>query len=93
LRTVEIIIQGRVQKVGMRNFIRRLATRHEITGYVENLDDGSVRVVAQGSKAQLNAFLTKIEKGSISIKLSGGNIKRVTERPSMEHGFMDFEKR
>jgi acylphosphatase len=52
-----------------------------------------VRVVAQGSKAQLNAFLAKIEKGSISIKLSGGNIKRVTERPSMEHGFMDFEKR
>ena len=93
MRTVEIIIQGRVQKVGMRNFIRRLATRHEITGYVENLDDGSVRVVAQGSKAQLNAFLTKIEKGSISIKLSGGNIERVTERPSMEHGFMDFEKR
>jgi acylphosphatase len=93
LRTVEIIIQGRVQKVGMRNFIRRLATRHGITGYVENLDDGSVRVVAQGSKAQLNAFLAKIEKGSISIKLSGGNIKRVTERPSMEHGFMDFEKR
>jgi len=93
LRTVEIIIQGRVQKVGMRNFIRRLATRHEITGYVENLDDGSVRVVAQGSKAQLNAFLAKIEKGSISIKLSGGNIERVTERPSMEHGFMGFEKR
>jgi len=93
LRTVEIIIQGRVQKVGMRNFIRRLATRHEITGYVENLDDGSVRVVAQGSKAQLNVFLAKIEKGSISIKLSGGNIERVTERPSMEHGFMGFEKR
>ncbi|HQC14031.1 acylphosphatase [Mesotoga prima] len=93
MRTVEIIIQGRVQKVGMRNFIRRLATRHEITGYVENLDDGSVRVVAQGSKAQLNAFLAKIEKGSISIKLSGGNIERVTERPSMEHGFMGFEKR
>ena len=93
MRTVEIIIQGRVQKVGMRNFIRRLATRHEITGYVENLDDGSVRVVAQGSKAQLNVFLAKIEKGSISIKLSGGNIERVTKRPSMEHGFMDFEKR
>jgi len=52
-----------------------------------------VRVVAQGSKAQLNAFLAKIEKGSISIKLSGGNIERVTERPSMEHGFMGFEKR
>lgn len=93
MRTVEVILQGRVQKVGMRNFIKRLAMRHEITGYVENLDDGSVRIVAQGSEARLNTFLAKIEKGSISIRLSGGNIERVSERPSIEHGFVNFEKR
>jgi acylphosphatase len=93
LITVEVILEGKVQKVGMRNFIRRLATKYKITGYVENVDNGSVRVVAQGSEEKLSVFLKNIGKPSLAVRLSGGKIVKMVERPSCEQGFGSFEKR
>ncbi|MDD2334631.1 MAG: acylphosphatase [Mesotoga sp.] len=91
--TVEVILEGKVQKVGMRNYIRRLAIKHKIKGYVENVDNGSVRVVAQGSEEKLSVFLKNIEKVSLAVRLSGGKILKMVERPSCERGFGSFEKR
>lgn len=91
--TVEVILEGKVQKVGMRNYIRRLAIKHKIKGYVENVDNGSVRVVAQGSEEKLSVFLKNIEKVSLAVRLSGGKILKMVERPSCERGFGLFEKR
>ncbi len=93
MRTVEVTLEGRVQRVGMRNFVRRLAEKHRITGYVENLDDGSVRIVARGDETELALFLNKVKKGSLAVKLSGGKITRIIEQSSQELEFGGFEKR
>jgi acylphosphatase len=93
VRTVEVTLEGRVQRVGMRNFVRRLAEKHRITGYVENLDDGSVRIVARGDETELALFLRKVKKGSLAVKLSGGKITRIIEQSSQELEFRGFEKR
>ena len=45
-----ILISGRVQGVGYRYFARLRAEIHRITGNVRNLPDGSVEVVAEGSR-------------------------------------------
>jgi acylphosphatase len=42
------IISGDVQGVGYRFFAQRAAARHQVTGYVKNLDDGRVEVLAEG---------------------------------------------
>ena len=43
-----IIFSGRVQGVGFRFTAHRIGLRYELTGYVRNLPDGSVEMLAQG---------------------------------------------
>ncbi len=57
------IISGRVQKVGFRYFAMRNARRHLITGAARNLSDGSVEIIAIGSRNNLEFFLEEIQKG------------------------------
>jgi acylphosphatase len=46
-------IQGRVQGVGFRYFVERVAGELGVNGYTRNLDDGRVEVYATGTEAQL----------------------------------------
>ncbi|HQC13210.1 MAG TPA: acylphosphatase, partial [Methanoregulaceae archaeon] len=50
MKTIEIRISGRVQKVGFRNCIRRIAVKLSVRGEVMNLPDGTVRVYASGDR-------------------------------------------
>ena len=43
------LVSGEVQGVGFRFFAQRVAARHQVTGYVRNLDDGRVEVHAEGT--------------------------------------------
>lgn len=59
----EIIIEGRVQGVGYRDFVRRRAIGLGLTGYVMNLRDGRVRVHAEGARDVIEDLTRQIEKG------------------------------
>lgn len=60
-QTTELMrYRGRVQGVGFRYTVRRIATNHPITGYVKNLPDGSVELVVQGSPQAINALLADV---------------------------------
>ena len=50
-----ISISGRVQGVGFRPFVYRLAQQHQIRGWVRNVD-GAVEIHAEGTPAQLEIF-------------------------------------
>ena len=50
-----ISISGRVQGVGFRPFVYRLAHQHQITGWVRNVD-GAVEIHAEGELTQLQRF-------------------------------------
>ena len=52
---------GRVQGVGFRDTAQRLAGRFAVSGFVRNLDDGRVELVAEGEPVEVNAFLDAIE--------------------------------
>jgi len=51
-----ILYSGRVQGVGFRYSARAVALGFEVTGTVRNLPDGRVELVAEGDKAELEAF-------------------------------------
>ena len=53
---VHIFYSGRVQGVGFRYTIKTVAAGFEATGTVRNLPDGRVELVAEGPKAELEAF-------------------------------------
>lgn len=53
--------QGRVHGVGFRFTTERLAHLHKITGFVRNVPDGTVEVVAEGEETELKYFLNSVE--------------------------------
>ncbi len=53
---------GRVQGVGFRYTAQRLASSFPITGYVRNMSNGSVELVAQGEADQVQAFLDAVTR-------------------------------
>ena len=56
-------ISGEVQGVGYRFFAQRAAARHQVTGYVKNLDDGRVEVLAEGPAQFVEAFKHELATG------------------------------
>ena len=58
-----VLISGKVQGVGFRNFTQMNAKQLGINGYAKNLPNGKVEVVAEGDKAQLDALVAFLKKG------------------------------
>lgn len=65
IREIECRITGRVQMVLFRDFTQRRARSFGLSGTVENLPDGSVKVVAQGSEHELKKFIAELRKGPL----------------------------
>jgi acylphosphatase len=65
MKEIQCKITGRVQMVMFRDFVCRKARGLDLVGRVQNLDDGSVRVVAQGNEETLKEFINKIHKGPV----------------------------
>ena len=60
-----IIFSGSVQGVGFRFTAHRMAGRHQLTGYVRNLSDGTVEMLAQGSAGDVDDCLRDIQQSLI----------------------------
>jgi acylphosphatase len=56
----EVHYAGRVQGVGFRYTVRSLAGGFDVTGFVRNLPDGRVHLVAEGDGGEVVAFLDAI---------------------------------
>jgi acylphosphatase len=56
-------VSGEVQRVGYRYFAQRVAARHQVTGYVRNLSDGRVEVLAEGTPEGVEGFKHDLAAG------------------------------
>jgi acylphosphatase len=59
---VHVIFRGRVQGVGFRYTTTDIASGHDVTGYVANRADGSVELVAEGARAEAEAFVRALSQ-------------------------------
>ena len=59
----KFLFSGTVQGVGFRFFTQRVAARHQIRGYVRNLEDGRVEALAQGVEKSVEAFKQDLTAG------------------------------
>lgn len=62
---VQVFFKGHVQGVGFRYTCRSLAKGFAMTGFVRNLADGRVELVAEGERAELEAYLDAITASEI----------------------------
>jgi acylphosphatase len=70
-----VFFSGRVQGVGFRFTCQSLARGFEVAGFVRNLPDGRVELVAEGESGELDAFLASIRHAMSTY------IKNVTTEP------------
>lgn len=56
----QVHYEGRVQGVGFRYITRRIASGYPVTGYVKNLPDGRVLLVAEGQPGQLQRLVEAV---------------------------------
>ena len=60
---LKAVIRGEVQGVGFRWAVQNQADRLGLTGYAENLPDGSVRVEAEGAPDRLDQLEAYLRQG------------------------------
>ena len=60
MKTLQLIVSGRVQGVGFRACVRRIALDMNINGTVMNLPVGRVQIVASGEPMILEKFLSML---------------------------------
>ncbi len=63
---MKVFYSGRVQGVGFRYTARTIAAGFEITGFVRNLPDGRVELVAEGNPAEVEEFRAAIRNAILA---------------------------
>lgn len=56
-------IRGHVQGVGYRFFIQQLAIKYNVKGWAKNLEDGSVELLLQGRREDVNELQHEASRG------------------------------
>ena len=77
LTRLYLIVEGRVQGVGFRWFVRSLAEELGLAGWVRNREDGAVEAEVEGDRRAVDAFLASLRSEHPTAR-----VDRVVTRPS-----------
>ena len=69
------VVQGRVQGVGYRYFVTQEAARLGLRGWVRNLPNGAVEIVAEGPRPALDTFLTALKRGPAGARVANVDLQ------------------
>lgn len=62
-KRIEAYVTGKVQGVWYRAFTQSSAMALGVSGFVENLDDGRVHLVAMGPEERVDALVAELKNG------------------------------
>jgi acylphosphatase len=71
------VIAGRVQGVGFRWFTHDAARREGVHGWVRNLADGSVEVIAEGERASVDRVELAVRRGPSSARVERFDVEEL----------------
>ena len=86
MKQLHLIVHGKVHGVFYRDFITREALKLGVKGWVKNLRDGTVEIVAKAEEFKLKDFLKQCRKGPLMAFVQNVEVKE--EPPTGE--FEDF---
>jgi len=82
-KSVRIYIEGIVQGIFFRNFIKENAEKHNVKGFTRNLEDGRVEIFLEGDTNNVNEMIEVCKKGPKHSQIK--NVKIISEK------FQDFK--
>lgn len=85
-KSVRIYIDGTVQGVFFRGFIKENAEKHNVKGFVRNLEDGRVEAFFEGDASSVNEMISISKKGPRHAK-----IRKVEIKPETFQDFKNFK--
>lgn len=85
LKTLHLVIHGRVQGVFYRDSMRREAQSLSVSGWVRNRSDGTVEAVVQGEPGAVDALVRWAQRGP-----ARAQVERVDSEPA-EGSYSNFE--
>lgn len=87
IRTIEIIVHGRVQGVFFRNSAVNFAKSLRLTGYIEALSDDSIKIIAQGPEAHLGELIKWCQRGTVFSIIEGMSYKWIKDPKTQYNEF------
>lgn len=84
IKSLKFIVHGRVQGVCFRAYTTTIARMYGINGYVKNLYNGNVEIVAQAKSSDIENFLKKIRIGPPSSRVNSIDIEELSDAVNYE---------
>lgn len=72
---IHAFVAGWVQGVNFRYYTKLFAEKANLTGWVKNLDDGRVEVIAEGEKEDIDKLINYLHKGPIIARVKKVDVK------------------
>ncbi|MFH1151886.1 MAG: acylphosphatase [Nanoarchaeota archaeon] len=85
-KSVRLYITGSVQGIFFRAFVKENAERHNVKGFVRNLEDGRVETFLEGNVDDVNKMIELCEKGP-----RHAQIRNVEIKPEKFQDFKNFK--
>ncbi len=86
MKTLKVIIEGIVQGVFFRQFIKDNADKLDVRGFVRNLNDGKIEVVMEGKNKEVEELLNRCKKGP-----THSEIRNIQAEEMRHQGFSNFK--
>jgi acylphosphatase len=85
-KSIRMYIDGTVQDVFFRGFVKENAERHNVKGFVRNLEDGRVEIFIEGNNEDVDKVMELCKKGPKNSQIKGIDI-----RPEKFQDFKTFK--
>ena len=85
-KSVRLYINGLVQGVFFRIFVKENAERYNVKGFIRNLEDGRIEVFLEGNAEDVNKMIELCKKGP-----RHSQIKKVDIKPERFQDFRTFK--
>ncbi len=85
-KSIRVYIDGTVQGVFFRGFIKKNAERFNVKGFVRNLEDGRVEAFFEGQTDDVNKMVELVKKGP-----KHSQIRKVEIKPERFQDFKNFK--
>lgn len=86
MKTIHLLIKGKVQGVFFRATAKKVAEELNIKGWIKNTEDGDVEAIVSGDEKQLEEFIQWCKQGP-----EKAEVQEVIVTPQEEITFNDFE--
>lgn len=84
---VRIVVTGRVQGVGFRWHVREAGRRESLAGWVRNLPDGSVELIARGDPGGVDRLQASVRAGPTGSIVESVNVEVTEAAGSLPYPF------